>query len=278
MLWPQLVRLVKKRPPLSTIINPTHFNDPEWRCLHDELEQYSVDKHVFACTNGGAIHRKGWEWTHCIYGLKKLGAIKDDARALGVGAGREPIIFYLGDHVAEVVATDLYGNDAWKQNEAPAEIIEDAARYCPRPLRSGHIRFQSADGTDLPFEDLSFDLCWSLSSIEHFGGHEAAARCIRQIARVLRPGGVACIASEYLLLPEYTHPEYFTRLDIERYILNADSRLRPVPPMSWRNPPLEYLIDQIMFAPKGVERTRRHVVLNDGQVQWTSFMVFMRKI
>lgn len=277
MFWSKISRLRPKHLSLSTIIDPTHFADPVWFALHAELEQYSIDKHVFASSNGGEVYRKGWEWTHCIYGLRELGAIKENARALGVGAGREPVIFWLGEHVGEVVATDLYGNVAWKENEAPSDIMEDATRYCPRPLRGGHIRFQSADGTALPFEEASFDLCWSLSSIEHFGGHEAAARCVREIARVLRPGGIACIASEYLLLPEYTHPEFFTRRDIERYILNADSRMQLVGPMSWRNPPVEYLIDQIVTTTDGVHRRRRHVVLNDGQVQWTSFMVFMRK-
>jgi prevent-host-death family protein len=31
-------------------------------------------------------------WTHCVYGLSKLGAVVPQARALGAGAGREPAV------------------------------------------------------------------------------------------------------------------------------------------------------------------------------------------
>jgi len=38
-------------------------------------------------------------------------------------------------------------------------------------------------------------------------------------------------------------------------------------------PPTEYLIDSIVF-PHGIDRTRRHIVLNDGYAQWTSILAF----
>ena len=28
---------------------------------------------------------KGWEWTHCLSGLRDLGMLKPDHRAIGVG-------------------------------------------------------------------------------------------------------------------------------------------------------------------------------------------------
>ena len=94
-------------------------------------------KHVFKHTEG-EIYRKGWEWTNCAYGLSHLGAIKKEARALGVGAGREPIIFWLAENIKEVIATDLYGNETWTINdgaEAPGDIVQDAAKNCPIKTR-----------------------------------------------------------------------------------------------------------------------------------------------
>ncbi|HWK65512.1 MAG TPA: class I SAM-dependent methyltransferase [Rhizobiaceae bacterium] len=247
--------------------------------LHRDLESYSVDKHVFQHTEG-EIYRKGWEWTHCIYGLKKLGAIHPGAKAIGVGAGREPVIFWLSDRISEVVATDLYGNETWSNSngaEAPADIVRDSSKYCPRPFRHRTVRFVNADGTNLPFENNKFDFCWSLSSIEHFGGHAAARKAVREMARVVRKGGIVCLATEFLLLEEQTHPEFFTKSQIEQYLINASDDLELVDGMDWSLPPTEYLIDQICVRTDGVHRRRRHVVLNDGYCQWTSFMLFLQK-
>ncbi|MCZ0733006.1 class I SAM-dependent methyltransferase [Phreatobacter sp. AB_2022a] len=265
--------------PLSEVMNVSRYSDERWLSLHLELETYSIDKHVFK-THEGEIYRKGWEWTHCLYGLEKLGALQPNAQALGVGAGREPVIFWLADRIGHVTATDLYGNEAWAGSngaEAPAEIVKDAKRFCAREFNSKKVTFANVDGTDIPYASNSFDFCWSLSSIEHFGGHEASARAVREMGRVVKPSGIVCIATEYLLLPEYRHAEFFTRDQIEKYVIGASPELELVDGMSWDLPPLDYLIDQICFRSDGVHRRRRHVILNDGFVQWTSFMVFLRK-
>ena len=82
-------------------------------------------------------YRKGWEWTQCIWGLHTLGVIDKNAKALGVGVGHEPVLYYLTDQIREVVGTDLYGNDAWTNNavggnEANAAVLENADKFCPR--------------------------------------------------------------------------------------------------------------------------------------------------
>ena len=115
-----------------------------------------------------------------------------------------------------------------------------------------------------------------MSSIEHFGGHEAAARSMQEMARVTKPGGVVAVATEYLLLEEYSHPEYFTRSEVSGYLINATPNLRLVGDVCWDTLPDEYLIDSIVF-PGGIERHRRHVVLNDGSVQWISILLFFSK-
>ena len=66
-------------------------------------------------------------------GLHTLGAIDRNAKALGVGAGHEPVLYYLTDRIREVVGTDLYGNDAWTNNavggnEANVAVLEKRRR------------------------------------------------------------------------------------------------------------------------------------------------------
>jgi len=265
--------------PLSEVINVNRYKDPEWLDIHRRVAEYSTDKHVFF-DHAGHIVRKGWEWTQCIYGLERLDMIKEGHSALGVGSGREPISFYLADRIGKVVATDLYGNETWTNSngaEAPADIVEDATKYCPRPYRADRLSFQNADGTNLPYADESFDFCWTISSIEHFGGHGAAAQSMREMARVTKPGGIVSVVTEYVLLPEISHPEYFNRSQIEEHLIGATDDLQLVDGMNWDVPPTEYLVDQIALGTEGVHRTRRHVVLNDGFCQFTSFILFLRK-
>jgi len=247
--------------------------------IHKDLEAYSLDKHVFSHTNGGHIYRKGWEWTQCIYGLNQFHVANSSASALGVGAGREPLIFYFGDRIGEVVALDLYGNELWSQGggrEADSDVVHHPERWCPKVMDFSRIKFVNGSGTALQLPDGRFDFCWSLSSIEHFGGHEAAAQAMREMARVTKPGGFVAIATEFLLLPEYRHPEYFTQDELRRSIIEASRDLELVSEVDWQYPSYEYLLDSVV-VPAGVDRRRRHVVLNDGNVQWTSIVLFFRR-
>ena len=264
---------------LCELVNPNRYLDKEWMDIHLQLERYSIDKHCFS-NRSGAIYRKGWEWTHCVYGLKKLGMLEPSYKAIGVGAGREPVIFYLAEHISSVMATDLYGEQGWISTggqEADLTLVEECKKICPPTVDFSKITFENQNGAALTYEDNSFDFAWSLSSIEHFGGHSAASQAIREMARVIRPGGVIAVATEMLLLEEHAHPEFFTKKQIEEYLINPFSgTLELVDEINYDTLSYEYLLDSISL-PQGVHRRRRHVVLNDGEVQWTSIMLFYRK-
>jgi SAM-dependent methyltransferase len=260
------------------VCNPADYDNPQWLAIHTELESYSIDKHVFRHTNGGHIYRKGWEWTQCLYALEQLGAIQPSVSALGVGAGHEPVLFYLADRIDSVYGLDLYGNEGWSSTggrEADAGILTNPHQYCPRPANFSRLRLVNGSGCELNFDNNSFDFCWSLSSIEHFGGHAAAGEAVAQMGYATKPGGFVVVATEYLLLPEYWHPEYFNREDINELIAAAPN-LQLVSEIEWNTLAPEYLIDSVP-VPHGADRIRRHVVLNDGQVQWTSILLVFRK-
>ena len=55
------------------------------------------------------------------------------------------------------------------------------------------------DALQLEFEDESFDGVFSSSSIEHFGDFHDVRRGVEEIFRVLRPGGVAALSTEFRL-------------------------------------------------------------------------------
>ena len=264
---------------LSELTNPARYDDPQWMQFHRELEPYAIDKHCFQHTSG-QIYRKGWEWTHCLYGLQQLGALTSTAKAIGVGVGREPVIFYLADRISAVVATDMYDNGEWSTSqgkEASREMVELAKANCPASTDFSRIRFENQDGTHLTYADNEFDFAWSLSSIEHFGGHAAAQKALSEMGRVVRPGGIVAVATEVLILESYKHDEYFNRSDLFSDLISPCSNLELVDDINFDTLSMEYLVDSVVF-PQGADRLRRHVILNDGDVQWTSAMMFFRKV
>jgi SAM-dependent methyltransferase len=268
-------------PRLNELTNPDKWNEREWLRVHLELETYSVDKHCFSKTREMG-YRKGWEWTQALYGLELLGAIQPHAKALGVGAGHEPLLYFLADRIAQVVGTDLYGNTGWSQaggKEADKAILGDASRFCPRKFDGSRLRLMVMDGTHLEFADSSFDFVWSLSSIEHFGSHAAARQSLREMARVTTPGGYVVVATEFIIGPKgKDHPEYFTRTNFDKFVLHASPQLVPIQPMNYSLPPAECLAEPIRVGTDDVHRIRHHVVLTDGEIQWTSAIVFFRKL
>ncbi len=135
------------------------------------------------------------------------------------------------------------------------------------------------DGTNLIFGKERFDFVWSLSSIEHFGGHTAAKKSMEEMARATKKNGIVVVATEFIITPYCKdHPVFFTREMFEKYIIGAIPQLRLVQVMNYDLPPLEYLIDPIMVHLNGdVHRRRHHIILNDGTVQWTSIICFFRK-
>ena len=82
---------------LNRVCRPDAWEDPEWMTVNRALSM-----------RADVIHRKAFEWTQCVYGLERLGVLVPETRVLGVGAGREPVLYYLANRSALTVATDLY--------------------------------------------------------------------------------------------------------------------------------------------------------------------------
>ena len=169
-------------------------------------------------------YRKDWEVAMCIRTFQDMGLLRPDAEILGIGAGNEPTIFYLTNHVRRVFATDLYLPDPsvksgrrgirstvrqltatvrgkrrlWSES-ANMGMFLDPGRYWPGPWNPRRLVVQHMNGLDLKYEDASFDAIFSSSSIEHFGGHNEIRKAMQEMYRVLKPGGLLSLATEYRL-------------------------------------------------------------------------------
>jgi SAM-dependent methyltransferase len=97
------------------------------------------------------------------------------ARLLDIGAG--------SGHIASNLAA-IVGDEG----EVWAVDVNDQ-----RQTEDGY-RFRQVDGTALPFEDDAFDVVLSNHVIEHVGDRAAQLHHLREIRRVLEPGGVCYLA------------------------------------------------------------------------------------
>jgi SAM-dependent methyltransferase len=192
-----------------------------------------------------------------------------------VGAGHEPVLYYLANRTAATVATDLYSGDFSEGGAGDADpgFLIDPAKFAPFKYDKTRLLALPADGCYLPFRSASFDAVYSLSSIEHFGCHERASLAVREMGRVLVPGGVACVATE-LVLEGGPHPSYFTLDDLHKYLIRP-SGMRLVEPLTKVRPP-QALMDDPVRLPDEYQKTP-HIVLQEGEWKFTSVCLFMRK-
>ena len=175
------------------------FRDPELRELIREIYPDEL-AHFGPSFPEGHEYRKHWEVAMTARALRDGGAITADAEVLGVAAGREATIFWLSQHVRRVFATDLYlKEDQWSEFDSDAAMLIDPGRHWAGEWNPRRVVVQHMDALELRYEDESFDAVFSSGSIEHFGGHEEVVRAAREMNRVLRPGGVAAISTEYRL-------------------------------------------------------------------------------
>ncbi len=193
-----------------------------------------------------------------------------------MGAGHECVLYYLANRTRLTVGTDLYGGAFAGSIAAEADpaFLTDPAIFAPFPYRRSHLSGLPADGLALPFADGRFDVVYSLSSIEHFGGHDKAAEAMREMARVLKPGGVACVATEFVM-EGGQHGEYFTGDDLHHWILAASPDLELVEPIDFTPPDQRYFDDPV-HLPEDPLHTP-HVVLAIADWRFTSIVLFFTK-
>jgi SAM-dependent methyltransferase len=173
------------------------FRDPDLRGVIRDVGGIGPERPDFP---DGEEHRKYWEVSMSLRSLRDFGAIRDDAEILGVGAGGEATIFWLTRYVRRVFATDLYlEEDSWSATDSGAGMLIDPKGDVNFEWNPRRLVVQHMNGVELRYEDESFDGIFSAGSIEHFGELEDIRRSVEEMYRVLKPGGVAAIATEFRL-------------------------------------------------------------------------------
>jgi len=189
---------------------------------------------IVGLRKSGFIHRKDWEWALGIIAMKRFNRLNDKCTAIGIGAGREEVLFYLANHLKHVYATDIYDGKEW-DNFAPSDFPDNPRKYAPFPYKEDALTVLRMDGTKLEFPSETFDIAFSFSSIEHFGGenHEGALKSLKEMERVLKKDGIAVIATEYII-NNRDHQEFFNKETIYSDLIDKLDSLKLVEPLDLR--------------------------------------------
>jgi arsenite methyltransferase len=130
-------------------------------------------------------------------------AWRGDERVLDVGCGRGLLLAGAAQRLAQLHgAGHATGIDIWSNTDMAA----NSALATERNLELEGVRqlctLVSKPAQEMPFGDGSFDLVVSNLCLHNIYDRGTRRRAVEQIARVLRPGGVA-ILSDYKLTREY---------------------------------------------------------------------------
>src|SRR3954471_20161509 len=263
------------------------FDDPELRELIRDV--YASDREHFGDPDfpAGKEYRKYWEVAMTLRAFRSLGVLRDDARVLGVGAGREATIYWLTRHAGEVVATDLYRTeDNWSESDSSEEMLTDPGRHWAGEWNAERLEVRHMNALELEFEDDSFDAIFSSSSVEHFGDFPDVRRSVEEMFRVLRPGGVLALATEFRLEGDRIGYPGLLRFDEPelRALLLDGLWWDPATPMSLRiseetRATAVEMSEAIADQESGKRGWSRypHLVLRHEQFLWTSVHVALVK-
>ena len=246
----------------------------------------------------GREYRKHWEVGMAVRTLEDLGVLHDQAEVLGIGAGNEPTIFALTRRVHRVFATDLYLEGGNWSESAHTSMLSDPSRHWPSstPWNPRRLVVQHMNALDLNYEDARFDAIFSSSSIEHFGTPDEVRRAVREMHRVLKPGGILSLSTEFRLAgppPGLPGILLFDAEDVRRIFL-GDVTWEPVDSLDF-SLSAATLATAIPFEEAAVDVRRHveahgcivfhqldwsrypHIVLREGDWLWTSIHLALRK-
>ena len=132
---------------------------------------------------------------------KLLGMVawRGDEQVLDVGCGRGLLLVGAAKRAPQGRAT---GIDVWSQEDMAGNSEQATQRNLQLEGVEGRCTLVSAGAQEMPFADASFDVVVSNLCLHNIYHKPTRQRAVAEIARVLRPGGVA-VLSDYKLTGEY---------------------------------------------------------------------------
>lgn len=124
---------------------------------------------------------------------------RGDEQVLDVGTGRGLLLIGAARHLTTGKAV---GIDMWSSKDLSGNSLEKTQANIEAEGVQRKTELRSEDARKLGFPDASFDVVLSNLCIHNIPDQEGRAQACREIARVLKPGGVALI-SDFILTGFY---------------------------------------------------------------------------
>jgi SAM-dependent methyltransferase len=262
--------------PLTKVCDAADWFDPEM--LHVVREELREPPR---------FHRKQWEFALVFQALERLGLLGPACDGLALGGGRERLLYAVAPRVRRLLVTDLYAPDTtWKEarTDDPDSYVREGAPFAV-DLRALQVRRMDMRELELP--DRAFDFAYSCCAIEHIGTEADFAHHLREVHRVLRPGGAYVFTTEFHYGQEtVADPQNFVfgvealRALLASNPLLPEAECRSALAPHRANLPLPEDIGQLFAAGGlgGLLRELPHVQLLRGALPHSSASVVLRKV
>jgi len=124
---------------------------------------------------------------------------RGNEQVLDIGTGRGLLTIGAAKRLTEGRS---FGVDIWNRTDLSGNSREAALRNAELEGVRDRVEIRDADARKLPFTDNSFEYVLSNLCLHNIDNHEGRAGACAEIARVLKPGGVALV-SDFMHTEEY---------------------------------------------------------------------------
>ncbi|GEB52356.1 MULTISPECIES: class I SAM-dependent methyltransferase [Streptomyces] len=129
--------------------------------------------------------------------------LRGDEKLLDMGCGRGAVLIEAARRLPKgrAVGVDLWSGEDQSNNRPEATLANAAAAGV-----ADRVEVRTADMTELPFPDNSFDVVTSALALHNIPSFEGQYRAVDEALRVLRPGGRLLLADFWFAVRKYaTH-------------------------------------------------------------------------
>lgn len=233
------------------------------------------------------LHRKIWERVYIVKALEDQGLLREGKTGIGFAVGVEPLPSYFASKGVTVLATDI-GKESdtakmWIEGGRNAAGDVNKLYYeniVNKEVFERNVKYMDLNMNNIPDDIGIFDFCWSSCAIEHVGGLNLSKQFLKNMIKVLKPGGLAIHTTEFNLWSnddtvENGNDVIYRRKDLEEiqeWLLNHGCEME----LSFKRS--KGSADMYLpLPPYQLEDKRNHLNLMVGQYASTSFGLIIKK-
>ena len=158
-------------------------HSPQLQALAELLLESCPSSYMRHFLEGGLQHwSRRWEYPYILAQVAKYSLGKGKLSIFDNACGVNAVSYLLATAGHAINGTDLN-----QQPCAEGDLPSQAWSHPDTQGLAGSMVFQEADSLDLPFADNSFDVSFSISSLEHMPD---PVKAIDEMVRVTKPGGL----------------------------------------------------------------------------------------